>query len=55
MGVLVTQEHQRQLDREDRKNSELQSYLSTAAELPANPDPAADTSAQAQTLTVCRT
>ena len=40
------------LDQEARQNSELQNYLSTVGELPSNPDPAADTSAQAQTLTV---
>jgi hypothetical protein len=47
-----TQENQQLLDQEARQNSELQSYLSTVGELPSNPDPAADTSAQAQTLTV---
>jgi uncharacterized protein YjbI with pentapeptide repeats len=63
LGVLVTQivnthltsstqEYQQLLDEENRRNSELQSYLSTVGELPSNPDPAADTSAQAQTLTV---
>src|SRR4051812_20079709 len=40
------------LDEKARRNSELQSYLSTVGALPSNPDPAADTSAQAQTLTV---
>ena len=48
----TTQENQQLLDQEARQNSELQSYLSTVGELPSNPDPAADTSAQAQTLTV---
>ena len=48
----VTQENQQQLDQESRRNSELQSYLSTVRELPTNPDPAADTAAQAQTITV---
>jgi uncharacterized protein YjbI with pentapeptide repeats len=63
LGVLIaqivnahltssTQENQQLLDQEARQNSELQSYLSTVGELPSNPDPAADTSAQAQTLTV---
>jgi uncharacterized protein YjbI with pentapeptide repeats len=63
LGVLIaqfvnahltrtTQENQQMLDQESRQNSELQSYLSNVAELPSNPDPAADTSAQAQTLTV---
>src|SRR5215210_2796953 len=63
VGVLITQivnahltsstqENQQLLDQEARQNSELQSYLSTAGELPSNPDPAVDTSAQAQTLTV---
>jgi uncharacterized protein YjbI with pentapeptide repeats len=63
LGVLIaqfvnahltrtTQENQQVLDQESRQNSELQSYLSSVAELPSNPDPAADTSAQAQTLTV---
>jgi len=63
LGVLIaqvvnahltrtTQENQQLLDQEARQNSELQSYLSTVGELPTNPDPAADTSAQAQTLTV---
>src|SRR5215207_8642156 len=47
-----TQENQQLLDQEARQNSELQSYLSTVGELPSNPDPAADTAAQAQTLTV---
>src|SRR5215210_3667775 len=47
-----TQEKQQQRDEEARRNSELQSYLSTVGELPSNPDPAADTSAQAQTITV---
>lgn len=47
-----TQQVQQQLDEEARRNSELQSYLSTVGELPSNPDPAADISAQAQTLTV---
>jgi uncharacterized protein YjbI with pentapeptide repeats len=47
-----TQENQQVLDQEARQNSELQSYLSTVGELPSNRDPAADTSAQAQTLTV---
>ena len=40
------------LDQEARQNSELQDYLSTVGDLPSNRDPAADTSAQAQTLTV---
>src|SRR5215203_5286152 len=48
----TTQENQQLLDQEARQNSELQSYLSTVGELPSNLDPAADTSAQAQTLTV---
>jgi len=48
----TTQENQQLLDQEARQNSELQSYLSNVAELPSNPDPAADTSSQAQTLTV---
>src|SRR5215203_2564956 len=48
----TTQENQQILDQEARQNSELQSYLSTVGELPTNRDPAADTSAQAQTLTV---
>jgi uncharacterized protein YjbI with pentapeptide repeats len=63
LGVLIaqvvnahltrtTQENQQILDQEARQNSELQSYLSALGELPTNPDPAADTSAQAQTLTV---
>src|SRR5215213_4146939 len=63
LGVLIaqvvnahltrtTQENQQILDQEARQNSELQSYLSTVGELPTNPDPAVDTSAQAQTLTV---
>jgi uncharacterized protein YjbI with pentapeptide repeats len=63
LGVLVaqivnahltrsTQENQQVLDQEARQNSELQNYLSTVGELPTNRDPAADTSAQAQTLTV---
>ena len=63
LGVLITQivnthltrttqENQQLLDQEARQNSGLQSYLSTVGELPTNPDPAADTSAQAQTLTV---
>ena len=63
LGVLIaqvvnahltrtTQENQQLLDQEARQNSELQSYLSTVGELPSNPDPAADTAAQAQTLTV---
>src|SRR5919112_1138423 len=63
LGVLIaqvvnahltrtTQENQQLLDQEARQNSELQSYLSTVGELPTNPDPAADTAAQAQTLTV---
>src|SRR5829696_8020978 len=47
-----TQENQQLLDQEARQNSELQSYLSTVGELPSNSDPAADTAAQAQTLTV---
>lgn len=47
-----TQENQQVLDQEARQNSELQSYLSTVGDLPSNTDPAADTSAQAQTLTV---
>src|SRR5919107_4821382 len=47
-----SQENQQMLDQEARQNSELQNYLSTVGELPSNPDPAADTSAQAQTLTV---
>ncbi len=47
-----TQENQQMLDQEARQNSELQSYLSSVGELPTNPDPAADTAAQAQTLTV---
>ncbi len=63
LGVLITQivnthltrttqENQQLLDQEARQKSELQSYLSALGELPSNPDPAADTSAQAQTLTV---
>src|ERR671921_753777 len=63
LGVLIaqivnthltrtTQENQQLLDQEARQNSELQSYLSTVGELPSNSDPAADTAAQAQTLTV---
>src|ERR671921_2285944 len=63
LGVLIaqvvnahltrtTQENQQLLDQEARQNSELQSYLSALGELPTNPDPAADTAAQAQTLTV---
>src|SRR5919107_3192956 len=63
LGVLITQivnthltrttqENQQLLDQEARQNSELQSYLSALGELPSNPDPAADTAAQAQTLTV---
>src|SRR5215217_7646652 len=48
----TTQENQQILDQEAWQNSELQSYLSTVGELPSNPDPAADTAAQAQTLTV---
>src|SRR5215203_4692617 len=48
----TTQDTQQKLDQEARQNSELQNYLSTVGELPTNPDPAADTSAQAQTLTV---
>jgi uncharacterized protein YjbI with pentapeptide repeats len=63
LGVLVTQivnahltrttqENQQVLDQQARQNSELQSYLSTVGELPTNPDPAVDTAAQAQTLTV---
>jgi uncharacterized protein YjbI with pentapeptide repeats len=63
LGVLIaqvvnahlartTQENQQMLDEQSRQNSELQDYLSTVGELPTNPDPAADTSAQAQTLTV---
>src|SRR5215212_7318233 len=63
LGVLIaqvvnahltrtTQENQQLLDQQSRQNSELQSYLSTVGELPTNPDPAADTAAQAQTLTV---
>src|SRR5215212_9452751 len=48
----TTQENQQLLDQEARQNSELQSYLSTVGELPSNSDPAADTAAQAQTLTV---
>src|SRR5215207_5681763 len=63
LGVLIaqvvnahltrtTQENQQILDQEARQNSELQSYLSTVGELPSNSDPAADTAAQAQTLTV---
>src|SRR5215203_5445094 len=48
----TTQENQQLLDQEARQNSELQSYLSTVGELPSNMDPAADTAAQAQTLTV---
>src|SRR5215203_2495717 len=63
LGVLIaqvvnahltrtTQENQQILDQQSRQNSELQSYLSTVGELPTNPDPAADTAAQAQTLTV---
>jgi uncharacterized protein YjbI with pentapeptide repeats len=63
LGVLIaqivnahltrtTQENQQTLDQEARQNSELQDYLSTVGELPTNPDPAADTAAQAQTLTV---
>src|SRR5918911_1459557 len=48
----TTQENQQLLDQEARQNSELQSYLSALGELPSNPDPAADTAAQAQTLTV---
>jgi uncharacterized protein YjbI with pentapeptide repeats len=48
----TTQENQQVLDQESRQNSKLQSYLSSVAELLSNPDPAADTSAQAQTLTV---
>ena len=63
LGVLISQivnthltttnqENQRILDQQSQQNSELRSYLSTVGELPTNPDPAADTSAQAQTLTV---
>src|ERR671921_1082128 len=63
LGVLIaqivnthltrsTQENQQILDQEARQNSELQNYLSTVGDLPTNRDPAADTSAQAQTLTV---
>src|ERR687890_1441621 len=63
LGVLIaqvvnahltrtTQENQQILDQQSRQNSELQSYLSNVGELPTNPDPAADTAAQAQTLTV---
>jgi uncharacterized protein YjbI with pentapeptide repeats len=63
VGVLVaqvvnahltrtTQDNQQLLDEKARQNSELQSYLSTVGALPSNPDPAADTSAQAKTLTV---
>src|SRR5215212_5989203 len=63
LGVLIaqvvnahltrtTQENQQLLDQEARQNSELQNYLSTVGELPTNQDPAADTAAQAQTLTV---
>src|SRR5215204_3265766 len=63
LGVLIaqvvnahltrtTQENQQLLDQQARQNSELQSYLSALGELPTNPDPAADTAAQAQTLTV---
>src|SRR5215204_5270308 len=63
LGVLIaqvvnahltssTQENQQLLDQEARQNSELQNYLSTVGELPTNRDPAADTAAQAQTLTV---
>jgi uncharacterized protein YjbI with pentapeptide repeats len=63
LGVLIaqgvnahltrtTQENQQVLDQESRQNSELQSYLGTVGELPSETDPAADTSAQAQTLTV---
>ena len=48
----TTQENQQVLDQQARQNSELQNYLSTVGELPSNRDPAADTSAQAQTLTV---
>src|SRR3954447_20725888 len=47
-----TQENQRMQDEKARLNSELQNYLYTVGNLPTNPDPAADTSAQAQTLTV---
>jgi len=63
LGVLIaqvvnshlttsSQENQQLLDQQARQNSELQNYLSTVGDLPSNPDPAADTSAQAQTLTV---
>src|SRR5215218_1538304 len=63
LGVLIaqvvnahltrtTQENQQLLDQEARQNFELQSYLSALGELPSNPEPAADTAAQAQTLTV---
>src|SRR5919199_630617 len=63
IGVLITQtvnahltssnqENQQILDQQARQNSELRDYLSILGELPANADPAADTAAQAQTLTV---
>jgi uncharacterized protein YjbI with pentapeptide repeats len=63
LGVLITQtvnthltrttqENQQILDQKSRQNSELQSYLSTVRELPTDPNPAADTAAQAQTITV---
>jgi hypothetical protein len=47
-----TQDNQQMLDQQSRQNSELQDYLSTVGQLPTNPDPAADTAAQAKTLTV---
>jgi uncharacterized protein YjbI with pentapeptide repeats len=50
--IRSTQENQQMLEQEARQHSELQNYLSTVGEGLSNPDPVADTAAQAQTLTV---
>jgi uncharacterized protein YjbI with pentapeptide repeats len=51
-GVLITQIFNTHLTSNTQENEQLQSYLSTVGELPTNPNSAADTAAQAQTLTI---
>jgi uncharacterized protein YjbI with pentapeptide repeats len=49
---LIAQGFNAQLSQQTKQHTELQDYLATVGKLPSNPDPGADASVQAQTLTL---
>jgi uncharacterized protein YjbI with pentapeptide repeats len=51
-GVLIAQSVNAELNQQTQRTTQLRDYLSTAGELPSNPDPGAAAAVQAQTLTL---